>query len=103
MGHVLPGDEVGEGEGRAPELPVEPEAEVVQRDRGGQPRQEAGQMVGSIGPQPEGVLQLRKDPLDNPVALALFEECLVLRRPPRGRIGHCRGLEWSRAGRAGPG
>src|SRR5579859_194844 len=70
MGYLLPGDQVGEGEGRAPELPVEPEAEVVQGDGGGQPRLEAGEVMGPVRPQPERVLQLSEDGLDDLAAPA---------------------------------
>lgn len=46
--------------GGAAELAVEPEAEVVQGDDGGQPSQEAGEVTGTIDAQGEGPVQVAK-------------------------------------------
>ena len=58
---MSPTQQVSKSQGGATQLPVEPDAEIVQGGLGGQPGLKALQLVRALPVQPEGMVELLKD------------------------------------------
>ena len=58
---MLPTQQVDESQGRASQLPVQPDAEIIQGSPGRQSRLKALQLVRTLPVQPEGMVGHLKD------------------------------------------
>jgi hypothetical protein len=62
---MSPTQQIGKGQGCSPQLPIQPDTEVMQGHLGRQACLKASQGVGALTAQPEGVMQFVIDGLNN--------------------------------------